>query len=287
MTNSLHYAFATFDLIDDATSSEPAAHLQPVLELTEEEYEECARACLELDNYRNDVHLFQLVVWNYEEYNALFDDTLAAYISKKFYSFSRRRPDLNLNRCVMNLLSSIRSYLDYTELNIKRRHGEASLNWANFKQYTSEAYDGSFSYRFLYKFRNFAQHCGLPLTRVHFNASENDGYSLDVGINRDELLSKDFKWGPIAPDIAMQPEEMSINNHVDEMVKVLSEIHSKCMTDEMSNVRESATLLRKYISRLQKPVGELHLIRFPSLSPNLLPGGRIQFRLQVVPVGCD
>ena len=44
---------------------------------------------------------------------------------------------------MMNLLSSIRSYLDYTEINIKRRHGESSSNWTNFKRHTSDAYDGA------------------------------------------------------------------------------------------------------------------------------------------------
>lgn len=187
------YGLGSFHILTDNT-----AHLQTLLDLSEAEYEGCVRACETLDTYRDLAQLFDIVIWNYEDYSALFNKCLEAYITKKFESFSIRRPDLNLNRCMMNLLSSIRSYLDYTELNINRQHGKESSIWRNFKNRCSGSYDGSFSYRFLYRFRNFAQHCGLPLTRVNFNASEDKGYSLDVGVSRDDLLNQGFDWGAIA-----------------------------------------------------------------------------------------
>lgn len=263
--------------------------LKTLLELSSEEYAECVKACSVLDTYRNDAQLFQIVIWNYEDYHKLLDEYLNAYIQKKEEVFLHRPPDLNINRCLMNFLASVRSYLDYIELNVKRKYGKTSSNAMKFKKYCSEAYDNSFSYRFLYKFRNYAQHCSLPLTRIRFSAkadgkdSETDHRVLEVGINRDELLEKHFDWGKIKQEVSEQPEIININDHLIKMMHSLKGIHSKYISDEFVTLCESAAYLKGLIEKIPSNLDELHLYRLAKNSADHSPE-KIGLRMQVVPL---
>jgi hypothetical protein len=149
-----------------------------------------------------------------DDFRELLDKYLTAYTHKNFEALPPRSPDLNLNRCLLNLLSAIRSYLDYVET--KRKYGDASSSITRFKKSCSDAYDNSFSYRFLYRFRNYAQHCGLPLTRAFSNAettehgSESVHRSLEVGIHRDELLAAKFNLGKLKTEFANQPSVIDV-----------------------------------------------------------------------------
>lgn len=262
--------------------------MKSVVDLSQEEYEECVQACFALDTYKKDAQLFQVVLWNYQDFQELLGEYLAAYNQRNFEGLPPRSPDLNLNRCLLNLLSAIRSYLDYVETNVKRKHGKQSANAAKFKKSCSDAYDGSFSYRFLYKFRNYAQHCGLPLTKISFNAetldrnSEGVHCSLDVGVDRDELLQAEFKWGSIRDEIANQPAMIDVPKHVSQMMDRLKDIHSSYIADEFVALRVPASYVKGFTQKIPRIVRELHLFKL-STEPSDLTG-KANFRVQVVPL---
>jgi hypothetical protein len=213
---------------------------------------------------------------------------LTAYGERNFEGLPPRSPDLNLNRCLLNLLSSIRSYLDYVETSVKRKYGKTSSNATKFKKYCNDAYDGSFSYRFLYRFRNYAQYCGLPLTEISFNAktlpdhSERVKHSLDVGVHRDELLKSDFNWGSLLNEIATQPAVIDVPYHVGEMMNRLKQIHSNYIVDEFVTLRISATCVKGLAQKIPIKVQELHLFKL-SMDPSD-PMGKVNCRMQVVPL---
>lgn len=281
------YGMATFNPTSGVLT-DSNWELKPLLEFSKEEYDRCVLACSVLDAFKNDAQLFRIVIWNHEDYCALYEQCLNAYIHKSFESFSIRQPDLNLNRCLMNLLSSIRSYLDYVELNVKRRYGASSANAVGFLGNCSLEYDRRFSYRFLYRLRNFAQHCGLPLTIVNFNSAEeaksgNVQHSLEVGIARDDLLSRGFDWGAVKPDILAQPEIIIVNPHVEEVMACLTHIHSQYLADEFVELRESATYLKTLIDKIPSSVDELHLFGFPPPLSTDTPQ-QTRFRMQIVPL---
>jgi hypothetical protein len=65
------------------------------------------------------------------------------------------------NRHVLDFLFAVRTYLDHSE---RRAKHEADPDVADdFKRLTGKFYDEIFSFRFMYRLRNFAQHCGMPV----------------------------------------------------------------------------------------------------------------------------
>jgi hypothetical protein len=110
-------------------------------------------------------------------------------------------------------LSSIRTYLDHTETRLKREYGLASEEYKIFKTETSRTYDENFAYRFLYKLRNYSQHCGLPaglLEVSSFSENELPKYILKLSLLRDDLL-QNFKWGnQVTEELCKQEEVFDI-----------------------------------------------------------------------------
>jgi hypothetical protein len=225
------------------------------LDLTQHEYEKCLQASNALLAHIADNQLFVLVLWNYEEYCAVLSDSLNAYRQKDLDYFDRRPVYLNVNSCLLNYLASVRTYLDYTETRIKRRYGEESERWRGFKRQCSDAYDASFSYRFLYRLRNYAQHCGLPINRIRFKVqpTEEDpnqpDYSLWVGIVRDELLQA-FDWGNLEEEIAALPSEFEINPLLDEMTSQLDNINNSLAAEELPALTEHANYIKATLARI-------------------------------------
>ena len=84
---------------------------------------------------------------------------------------TRRAPPTELLRIriattIVNYLTSMKMFLDHSELDLKRRDDKDSgVRFKNWRIDCSAEYDDYFAYRFLYRFRNYILHIGLPLSR--------------------------------------------------------------------------------------------------------------------------
>lgn len=108
------------------------------------------------------------------------------------------RVSLNINRLFLNYVFSFRTYIDHLETFLKRTFGDTSNEVIAFKKLTAELYDNHFEYRFIYKLRNYAQHCGLPIDVFNINPSIYEGvYDVKINIEFDPdlLLVKFHAWG--------------------------------------------------------------------------------------------
>lgn len=119
-------------------------------------------------------------------------------------SGTRTRPDrMALIEAIMssivNWLTAVRLFLDHEETWVKRRFGAASPEANRYLQATHEAYDNRRGYRFAYRFRNFVQHCGMPIGSVTVelvDADTPDERSRALFLlNRNHLLSTFDAWG--------------------------------------------------------------------------------------------
>ena len=112
-----------------------------------------------------------------------------------------KEPDktsLELNRLFLNYIFSFRTYIDHLETFLKRTFGKTSEEFNGYKQLTRSLYDGYFEYRFIYKLRNYAQHCGLPVDIFSITTSLNNGiYDVKINMAFDPqgLLEKFDGWG--------------------------------------------------------------------------------------------
>jgi hypothetical protein len=173
------------------------------------------------------------------------------------------RIKLDMSRHIMNLLSSVRTALDQTECNLKRRYSAESERYRAFERATNRAYDGSFAYRFLYKLRNFVQHCGLPIGRigVETRASEsatsaNDiSQTLKIEFSRDSLLSDYDSWGPLKSELAGLPEYFPIRPLITEMMTQIENIQITQIHANSTAVIESVEWLDRLLEEARLTEG--------------------------------
>lgn len=169
-------------------------------------------------------NLYKIVDLNYFDFKAKISKTVKS-LDNGVNSNEFENLYLDINRHILNILSSIRTYLDHTETRIKREYGSNSEEFLNFKTQTSKAYDENFSYRFLYKLRNYAQHCGLPAGSLSTTASQT-GNSLKLCLVKNELLLNYDSWGVIIKQELNNKEDLfDIIPLIDQKFEILKEIN--------------------------------------------------------------
>jgi hypothetical protein len=219
-------------------------------ELTEQEYEHYLTHIDELNIYENLKRLFQIFILNNNEFiefaesesKLLFENSLSITGNKENYN----QHYLNLNRIFLNYLTSFRTLLDHIETIIKRKYGKESVQATKLKNLTSHLYDTYFAYRFIYKLRNYAQHCGLPIDEFSISAkkmSDNkykSEYKIDFDCNT--LQSKFKEWGTVKNDF-LKHKTISIFSVLDEMKIAIDQLWNETMIIFESDIESAINFI--------------------------------------------
>ena len=126
------------------------------------------------------------------------------------------------------------------------------------------------------------------MTKISFDAKsvENDSErvdrSLNIGVDRNDLLKAGFNWGVLRNEIASQPEVIEISIHVGQMRDRLRDIHTNYITDEFVMLRAHTSRLRGLTQNIPGEIKELHLFKL-SIDPSD-PTAKVNWRMQVVPM---
>ena len=227
----------------------------------------------ELEKFHNEDALFNLVELNYIDIETRLDFYLNQYIENPGLDFSEFSSQfLDLNRLILNLLSSIRTYLDHTETRLKRTFKDKSSEVELFKRLTSEAFDGHFAYRFLEKLRNYSQHCGLPTGEVTIIDDEK-GHSIKLSLLRDSLLTNFDSWGAIIkPELEVQEDKFDIIPLLEKKVELLKEINQKISLSLLQKLTKQGNHLLELIIETQdkgKGIPSILYISGPENSPKI------------------
>jgi hypothetical protein len=227
-------------------SAEPESVLRIVRELSAEEHASYHSHYHTIVTDYHDIQLFSAAFMNYNDYISL-DERYSKQFAENVWTaptfIGGEFMTLNLNRHIMNLLTAVRTALDLTDRNLKHRYGEHSERWQSFRKATNQAYDGSFAYRFLYKLRNYVQHCGMPIGHMSINAipankagmrSPGTSQSLKVAFSRDSLLSNYDSWSPLVKsELASLPEFFPIRPLIAEM---MIEVEKLQLSQTLANI---------------------------------------------------
>jgi hypothetical protein len=230
-------------------------------ELTEEEYSELSEAQNTLSSFLHDSQMFMMVAWNFNELVAQIATYAQSYAGKQPEIFTIRPIYINLNRAFLNLLASVRSYLDFMDRSLKARFGQDSDIAVSFGKKCSREYDENFSYRFLYRLRNYAQHKGFPIGRITWGQRESQldpmkpEIFLDLFIVRDQILA-DFDWGPVEPEVKALPELIDLAPHTVAFMDSLSAIHLQAIRDLFHTLEESARQVVAFGGRIAGRPGQ-------------------------------
>lgn len=232
-----------------------------VRDLSEIEYSKFKLACRKTKQFITDRELMAIVYMNHDEYQA----GLASYLSTLIQrppqisqdTLGMENMSLNINRLLLNLLFSFRTFLDHTETNLKRRHGKDSAEVKLFKETCSKCYDENFSYRFIYRLRNFAQHCSLPIGGIEMKSSKpspdaQESHTLEVYFLRNLLLQNFDEWGKqVKSELEAMSERFDINTHVNQMVECLDAINSVLIREQISEASTHAKVIADLVSEVR------------------------------------
>lgn len=231
-------------MVETATGSQRYHDFQIVLSLSDVEYAKFSRANTEMLQFTRDIYFFDMLRWNYEDWECLLQAYAANEREPPIAALAKRQVDINLTRVLLNYLSSVRTYLDHTETALKRRHGADSREATRFKKRCSAAFDGAFAYRFVCKLRNFAQHCGIPISHIVITSSMAKAAELQVFTSREHLLTG-FDWRPqsLQAEIRALPSEVRIEPYLAEAFFLVKQIFEATASDQLPHVQPLAQVV--------------------------------------------
>ncbi|KFD18365.1 hypothetical protein GTPT_2555 [Tatumella ptyseos ATCC 33301] len=209
-----------------------AKKINEIRTLSDDELETYDKKTNILMEFVNDFSLVEYVKLNYESLMELLSETIIKAAKEPSFIGSypfKTFPSL-FNSRILNYLMSVKTLLEHMETSINRRYGEESTELLEFKSLTANEFDSKFSYRFMYKLRNFVQHCGMPplshtISKSLDEVSNTVSVELIVYFIRDKLIQGFSKWGAqVKADLKQMDESFPtipiINEHINSIFKI-------------------------------------------------------------------
>jgi hypothetical protein len=136
-----------------------------------------------------------------------------------------RKQERKVERRFMNMLTLFKSFLEQIQTLLKRNLKHLENSTEQWKLITKKAFDGCFSFRFIYKLRNYVQHVGMaPILWINSSRGVND-YIIKMYFSRDELLlNKDSLGAIVTSDLERMPEYIVASDIMDDLQACLSEV---------------------------------------------------------------
>jgi len=181
--------------------------------LNEEEVQEVKDCIKEIFDFNRHFKLIEYVLHNFTCLQSCIEGSLQRFAENTEaigrYDLDTFGHEVNIN--LLNFMMSARTFLDHMETFIKREYGKQSVEIDLFEKLTADEFDNRFSYKFMYKLRNYVQHCGMPplnYSKYKLLDVEAPYAALTLEFDRDELLSGFDSWGAIVkPELKSQKQK--------------------------------------------------------------------------------
>ena len=233
------------------------------------DYELYSEYSQRLLKYSEERRLFKIVELNYHDFfqGTQDDFTGIDFMLPVEWQVMDERI-IGVNRRLLNFLTSIRTFLDHNETSISKEFGKDSEQLSEFKKVCSYFYDNSFAYRFFYKLRNYAQHCGMPIGGIKVTAKPNheikrNQNNIILNFNRDELLKRYDSWGnPVKSEIQNESEKFNVNLLVIEQMHNIREIERNIITFGFSKLEQAANFTLNLTKHLREEKGQVCILNY-------------------------
>jgi len=186
----------------------------------------------ELSDYRDHVAFaiaheqqpaLRLVMGNYQEYRAV--ETSAALLATTSNAPPAHYMDalFQLQRILLNWLTSLRLLDDHTFARLTRIYGPSSGERQAYAVARARVYDANAGYRFMMQLRNYAQHCGA--VPIHGHAVHTStGRSFELCFERDELLASFDGWKTVKVDLARSTDSLPVDDLLEQAMTGVLEL---------------------------------------------------------------
>jgi hypothetical protein len=145
---------------------------------------------------------------------------------------------IEMNRYILNILTSFRSYLDNGAHMLSNYFGKDSNILKEFISKQKEIYDKSKEYRFMYSYRNYVQHAGIPIHdyRTDQNLFRKTGiYKSELRLSVAKLL-EDTNWAKdVMKDLTESGEYINLSETIDNFTYAIHELSEYMITYSIRN----------------------------------------------------
>ena len=260
--------------------------LKVVRHLPIEEYSKIKTAIKEIKLFEEDQRPFKILCSNIDDLRKYILDLETNGVLKP--GMERGLLDAvltEINKLLLSLLTAFRTYNDHFETTYNRRYGKESEELASYVKYTHSVYDAYFAYRFFSNIRNFAQHCGLPITHFDLRSyyDEKKGQVINnstVTFKRDEIIQKDKKMkSKFKEELSLQPEQLRVNDLLNEFEESIFTLNGNIIIFNLDKLIKNVVTLENYLQDVNLKNDEMLVI----IKNQQHDGSEMRFKLEAFP----
>jgi hypothetical protein len=228
---------------------------------------------------------FQLALDNFHEWETeLLEQAQSALLwnTNDFSTAMQQR--LKLDRRFVNLLSSLRLYLDQSDHNISQICGKESRELKEIKEFKNSLYDNHFGFRLLEALRNHVQHSSLPLNTISYGSrrvESKDGFyvqfSVAPKISWEELSENEKFTKRVLEELKDKTDYFDLRLAAREYIDCLTLLHAQIRGTLREHFSNSRAIYEMAIERHSKIGGhKVKHIRMDALEDDGRSLGRVE-----------
>jgi hypothetical protein len=185
-------------------------------------------------------------------------------VGGSFRKIDQRNVPLLFMGEMTNWLASTRLYLESERDFLLNQFGENSNELRRYKRATSEAFDSYPGYRFLYNLRDYAQHCGPPVSGMMVSRDPTGKRVIEMYLSRSELLVARFDWSRHAKELlARWPERISVMPLIEESMAGFRIIEDELLRILLTHCAKATTTMREGMARVAGMDGHPAVFQLP------------------------
>lgn len=258
-------------LADISRESANKVNVKSIREITTQERDDlmASNVCFKRTLQRT---TFVVLERNYRSFCAVEREALAGITRDPPYRINADGIRIALITAVVNYLTSMRMFLDHSQADLKRRDAEDGGNrFVTWNQACSDEYDDYFAYRFLYRFRNYIQHVGLPISNLEVsNRMDADGRitgSIFLGESPDHLVNSFDRWSAVADELKTLSTDIDLSDQIHISMECLNRIAEALLQEDLPDLVASVNTFRGVVGEVDSYEGRPLLIKCSEQRP--------------------
>ena len=256
----------TWSIAEFLVRAEQSPRLRQIQELDSDESEELMKS-LECFKETLDRTTFRVLARNYQTFadveNHLRAQSMGARprttINPEHYS-------ILLVTAIVNYLTGMRMFLDHAEGDLKRRdEKDGGRRYSNWRKVCSDEYDDYFAYRFLYRFRNYVLHVGLPLAKLEFSTQLVGGRTAGrvfLSESPSQLVANYSGWSTVAEELNGLSSDIDLAEQIHVSMECLQRVFEALVREDKPELEKSVLAFRRIVGDLASFEGQPLLAEF-------------------------
>ena len=210
-------------------------------EISVEEFTKIGQSSELLSYFNMNINYYDMMEKNFEEVIKIinqFEQNRESFVYEK-----ESVPYIKeLNRLLINALGSFFCFINHYEYILKTRFEKDTLS-EPFKKICSNYFDNHFEYRFLYKLRNYAIHCNIPVSLIQ-STQNNPKRSFYINVNA--LLSELKKKKKVKEDLESLKSNLEVKSFIINVQNMLYTLNKEMMSLDTQGIITSLNYLNNF-----------------------------------------